>query len=698
MKTFLPFVLFVIFVVNPLSSPASTNVTPATGGAVPMSATSLVIRAAVLESNALARVNPPILVASPVLTNITTLTNAGWSTDGSVTAAGLVLTNGASLLSPALGSGLSAIEISKTNSYFSHLNQWSTNQTDWTTLSGTNQMVYAWTQWWFRIVCTNSAVIPPGESGYLRLNSLALRGHRRPDLIGFTNDHAGIVVRVDNPVGTRDAVNLQTLESRLAAYVPGGSSGSSWSLYQASNTVNLAGYALQLDPRYVLSVSGDTVSLTFGGGPLLDLVGASTCTPRIVRFGVFGTNLSADVVGVTGWRPYPQWSTDLVAGAWTTLATNKFTSTYPTLTNGLFSLDWNSLGYTTEYWRVTAIDETGGTNTAGLALFHVPVNVPALTVNGVPVVPGEATASNAIHAIEADHALTAGYATNAGAAATAGYATNAGAAVTAGYATNAGNSSTAGYATNSGNAATADLATYANTAGSASTAASATRAGYATNAGNSATAVYATNAGIAASATYATTAGSAGNSTTSGYATNAGYATTAGTSTSLFYTVGSIVTNLIVISTNGANYNGPPLGTVFTGPYPGFGEYWNGDPAGQIFSPGEISTNIWGASYPMSAWFWGHSYGPTGTYVGGVSGGDSGTGTFVVAWQVLGTNVYSYLPGKGTVQCERVTGPATNQWTPYISGWYGNWTSIVNNVTNVLQFNAYGQATNKLTL
>jgi hypothetical protein len=682
---------------------ASTNVTPATGMSVPMAATSLVIRAAILESNALARVNPSVLVAAPVLTNLTTLTNAGWSTTGTIATNGLILDNGEYLLSPALGSGLSAIEYSSSASNLTTVLEWSTNLTTWTTLASTSDLRNAWSSWYFRLSATNAAPPPPGN--YYRIQTLSLLGHQRPDLIGVTNDFAGIVIRVDNPVGSRDAVNLQTLNSRLAAFVPGGSSGSSWSLYPASNTVDLAGHALQLDPRYVVSVSGDTVALTFGGAPVFEITGAATSTPRIARFRVSGTNLSADVVGVIGWRPYPQWSTDLVAGAWTTLSTNAFTSTYPAVTNGLFTLAWNSLGYTTEYWRIIALDETGGTNGTGLALFHVPVNVPALTVNGVPIVPGESTVSNAVHALEADHAATAGYATNSGAATTAGYATNSGSATTAGYATSAGTSS---YATNAGTAVSANsaaVAIYANTAGSATTAGNATTA-------NSAT-----------TATYATTAG---------YATNAGYATSAGYAPPPNWLINN-VSNCILIGTSArGTTNSIALGTSASSGVDsisiGHGALASNGLQNTMIAIGDNAAATNSGSVSI-----GHitqSAGVASIAIGGlaragmhaVALGVSNTaeknaisigyGTYAVATNAIAIGADAYASDAGAVQIGAGTNSAANslQVRDYQlltsggkipnarhEGWSGVWTNVLGGITNLLQF-SNGTATNMLTL
>lgn len=443
------------------------------------------------ESNALSRINPSVLLFD--------ITFGGWGTSDGVTwtnASGWTstaeVTNGVcnlktnSLLSPWIsGSGLESVSLTWSNLLVMTAGvEYSTNDVDWILLDGLTDLRIPALGYRLRLTAIGS-VPPLGETAAL-LSRVTVRGHQVPGRIGTTNDFAGIVIRVDNPAGNRDAVNLQTLETRLAAYVMGGHSAEGWSQFSASNTVDLAGQTLRFDPRYSLSVVGDTITMSMGGSTLLELYGGNTCTPRIVSFRVTGTNLSADVVGAIGWRPYPQWTTNLITPNWTSLSTNQFSSTYPDITNGIFHLSWSSGTNITEFWRIMAEDETGGTNGAGLVTFHVPVSVPFLYVGGREVSPYSPTwVSNA------DYAASAGMATTA---VTSGYATNSGSAQAATRAT------TSGYATNAGTAATA---LYSSDGAHAVTADTASRAGFATNSGSASTAAYSTNAGYSTSAGYA---------------------------------------------------------------------------------------------------------------------------------------------------------------------------------------------------
>ena len=500
---FLGIILFVFSFILAIQGVASTNTLPvAIGGTVGVDSNAVITTpAGFVSSNGFSQVNPSVLLYDEPFTGwgtadgVTWTNSTGWTSTAEVTN-GVCNLATHSLLSPWItGRGIEAISVTWSNlAFFTSTVNYSTNDVDWMTLTDLTDLRISAAGYRLRVTAVSS-LPPPGSDPVALLDRVVIRGHQFPTRIGTTNDFAGIVFRVDNPVGTRDAVNLQTLESRLAAYVMGGHSAEGWSQFSASNDVDLAGHALKLDSRYTLSVVGDAVTLSMGGATVFEIVGANTCTPRIVSFQVAGTNLTAEVIGVTGWRPYPQWSTNLTSGSWTALTTNEFTSTFPDITNGAFRLSWGTGTNAVEYWRILAIDETGGTNGAGLATFHVPVSVPALYVGGREVSPYSPTwVSNA------DYAASAGMATTsitAGHANTAGSSQMSTTSLTAAYATSAGNASTAGYANDAAHAARSD---------SSSTSA------YSTNSRNSATSTYSTNAGYATSAGYAATAGSSSSS------------------------------------------------------------------------------------------------------------------------------------------------------------------------------------------
>jgi len=73
-----------------------------------------------------------------------------------------------------------------------------------------------------------------------------------------------------------------------------------------------------------------------------------------------GTNLTTITVrGSVGWHPYPEYRTNLLAGNWTQMATNTFTSTYPVLADEQYSLTWTNLIYDNAYYRTVASNENG---------------------------------------------------------------------------------------------------------------------------------------------------------------------------------------------------------------------------------------------------------------------------------------------------------------------------------------------------
>lgn len=337
--------------------------------------------AGVVSSNGLALQNPPVLLASEPFTawgtaDGVTWTNAsGWTSTAPVTN-GLadlsVQTN--SVVSPIFtNAGFRDLVAVWSNLDITAVYEASTNAgSTWFELATLTNSVETWAAYQVRISATNTVPEVPGTTNYAMLDAVTLTGHRFPARIGVeTNDFSGIVIRVDNPVGSRDAVNLQTLDTRLAAVEQTISSPTNWALYPAVQAVDLAGHPLDLDSRYTSAISNDVLSLTFAGQPVWDVLGGGTVTPSVVYFSLSGgTQIAMRVSGSADYRPYPQWSSDLIATNWTSYATNAFSSTYPALTNGLYTLEFPAVTNSPAYYRVIAIGE--GTNTLQVA-FRVPV-------------------------------------------------------------------------------------------------------------------------------------------------------------------------------------------------------------------------------------------------------------------------------------------------------------------------------------
>lgn len=353
---------------------ARTNLPPAQATTLSINPTNHLVTWPVdfVASNGLASVNPAVCIYDMGFTNWGTSDGGTWTNaDGWESTA--VVTNGFcdlasnSLLSPWItGRGLSGISFAWSNLYMmSGAAEYTTNGTDWVILSDFTNIRLPLSIYRLRI--TAKSVTPPIGDPFALLTHVQVFGFQFPGRVGMTNDHAGIVIRVDNPSTPRDAVNLQTLDSRLAGW---DSTPVSWANYPAVSVLDLAGKPLKFDPRYQVQVSNDTWCLSFAGQSVFDIIGGGTVTPHIAYFAISSTQATARVSGVVGWRPYPEWSSDLTTNAWTRLATNEFASTYPNLTNGYYVLQFAPVTNSPAYYRITAIGE--GSNQLSV-IYHTPV-------------------------------------------------------------------------------------------------------------------------------------------------------------------------------------------------------------------------------------------------------------------------------------------------------------------------------------
>ena len=535
-------------------------------------------------SNGLALANPPVLIFDETFEGwgtadgMTWTNGTGWTSTAEVTN-GICNLETHNLLSPWItGRGISGISVTWSNLFeLVGVVEYTTNDADWVQIATLSDIRIPVDGYRLRFSAIEN-VPGIGDSSAL-LDRLTVWGHQFPSRIGAVNDHAGIVIRFDNPVGNRDGVNLQTLNSRLAAVMLATGSSSNWAAMPAIQAVNLSGQSLILNPRYMFAISADTLSLTFAGQPVWAVIGGGSVIPQIAYFSITGTQITMRVTGATGWRPYPEWSDDLTSTNWTRLETNAFTGTYPGITNGQYTVSFAAVTNSPAYYRVTAIDEDGGTGTI------MKISVP-LQVDG-PV-------------------------TGAG------------------------------------------MGLYATT-------------------GQVSEVLSMVSSNLISS--------------------NSFY------SPQWLVSINHI-TNLVVSSTSGANYNGPTNGAIYqffgvTNAY----ETW----ADNITANNRIRwipSNSTGVCYytPNSSYF--SSTEKLGPYTGSSSFSPwYGTGTFYLAetysWQ---TNWASYLSG-GTATLAHITGPATNQCAPPkpTTTWSGAWTNILSGITNVLLFNG-GYATNMVPL
>jgi len=627
---------------------ASTNTLPAAvGGTVMVNSNGFVSApTGFYASNGLALVNPPILIYDETFSGWGTADGITWTNAGGWTSTAVV-TNGTcnlannSLLSPLITwRGIAGI--SETWASLVSLQgvvEYTTNDADWVQLTTLSDLRISANG--YRLRFTAETTVPGFGTNTALLDRVMIWGHQFPARIGATNDFAGVVTEVDDPIGNRDAVNLQTLDNRIAAVMVSALSPSTWAAHQAIQAVNLAGQALNLDPRYTLAVSNDTLSLTFGGQPVWDVIGGGVVYPQITYFALTGTQATLRVTGSSGWRPYPQWTSDAGFTNWMTLTTNQFSSSYPNLTNGQYTLSFPAVTNSPAFYRVSASNETGSTGT--VMAIHVPLQVDGqITGEGMSgyARTGDVTAINA---------LLPGYAT------------------------------TGSVATLSGTVAgvSAQMGTKASTGAVAAVS-------------NMVLALHSVN--HATNSDYAALSGTASNGIIDGVSTPFG--TAAATDSTNFSPaqwrmIINQITNLVVSSTNGVNYNGPPIGTIYMlDNILGRTETWyntNSSPPSTIYLDTEGS---WGACNhsPESSYF--SATNRLGPYTGITFQAYHGTGTFYIA--ELGsrqTNWVSYLDG-GTATLARISGPATNQFAPPAPAvtWSGFITNIMGGITNVLEF------------
>lgn len=371
---------FVVLFLLVFMGAASTNDLPAAaGGTISVNANGVVYAPdGFCASNGLALVNPPVQLYDVSFSDwgtadgITWTNATGWTSTAVVTNGVCDLTAN-SLLSPWItGRGLEAVSVTWSNLVsLEGVTEYTTNDSDWAELAAVSDIRF--NEAGYRLRFTAVASVPGFGDTVAQLARVIVWGHQFPERIGSTNDYAGITMLVDDPSGLRDAVNLHTLDNRIAAVQIIADTPVNWSLHPAIQPVDFAGKPLILDPRYTLAVSNDVLSLTFGSQAIWEITGGGTVTPRIVSFTVDGnTNVTIGVVGSTGWMPYPEWSVMGASNVWIRIPTNNFTSTYPNLTNGIYTLSFAAATNVAAFYRVVAVNVDGATNTLGLT-FHVPL-------------------------------------------------------------------------------------------------------------------------------------------------------------------------------------------------------------------------------------------------------------------------------------------------------------------------------------
>ena len=207
----------------------------------------------------------------------------------------------------------------------------------------------------------------PGGSP-VTLSNLVVYGWTQPAALGSVQDFAGLSLRVDDPQDPRDAVPLHTLSTAIAGVRV---TQDHWSAYPAIQAVDAGGNPVLLDHHYSLSVAGDVMSLCYATQHVFDVIGGGAITPQVVSFSASPSLITMGVVCATNWQPFPEWSTNMVTGTWTRLATNAFTSTWPALSNSVAALTFTPAAANPAYYRAACVQIS--TNQLSIT-FRVPVN------------------------------------------------------------------------------------------------------------------------------------------------------------------------------------------------------------------------------------------------------------------------------------------------------------------------------------
>jgi len=267
---------------------------------------------------------------------------AGWTASGpgiDIATPGEVFMNasGDCLISPKTTNGYAYSVLDNYEFWGASLGVYtSTNGTDWTYGAAGSENVFV-------KYCFGGGWPPAFESAppYVELYSVLLYGFEVPEQYGETNSFLGRSVLVGEAQVDNNPVTLRQFNAGIVA-----SHAQKWSDYPALKDVELNGNRLMWDDNYytqgvATNESGvGVLSIGWNRNPILQVMGGQTdfVNPYITQFSVGATTTTLRVLGSTGWRPYPEYTTNLLADpiVWTRMETNEFTSTYPTLSDGQY--------------------------------------------------------------------------------------------------------------------------------------------------------------------------------------------------------------------------------------------------------------------------------------------------------------------------------------------------------------------------
>lgn len=187
----------------------------------------------------------------------------------------------------------------------------------------------------------------PDMDGSTAISEIRLYAYTTASYVGKTNDTAGVVQFVNDSTQPRGAVNNQKLGAAvngLEAAIRG--------ITPNIVGITLGGKPVHFSPNFTEQASGETLTLSYAGQPMLSYSGGGTVAPHIVSMQQKGVTTSVRVVSSPAWQPILQESTNLQT--WTDTPQTNYYSSYPNPTNSMYLLQW-TIPQTPTYFRVLAI-------------------------------------------------------------------------------------------------------------------------------------------------------------------------------------------------------------------------------------------------------------------------------------------------------------------------------------------------------
>jgi hypothetical protein len=226
----------------------------------------------------------------------------------------------------------------------------STDGTNWTNAISTGNNVF------LRIAYAGG--MPSfGAAPSVTINSAAVYGFVRPEWHGLTNSFIGRRILIDPATQDNNPVSKYQLDRAILA-----ASGDRWAEHRANAEPNLGGLRMVLSTNYFIGAENDlALSLGWNRQDIVKITGgnAGFVVPVISVRGVTASNITLTVTGANGWKPLPYYSTNLLSGAWAAVSTNNFSSTYPALVDGTYSLSISNMNTATAFFKVIATNDTG---------------------------------------------------------------------------------------------------------------------------------------------------------------------------------------------------------------------------------------------------------------------------------------------------------------------------------------------------